>query len=100
MRYDTPIYFQKVTNGQYDQKTGNYKDDVVEEDEVLASINNTRTETNKLLYGSIKKSSITIHLQNHYDKPFDYIRVGTKVYKSIDDSIRLRRKHIFIVSEG
>lgn len=31
MRYDTPIYFQKLTPGEYDPATGNYVDDKVSE---------------------------------------------------------------------
>ena len=27
MRYDTPIYFQKVTQGEYDPTTGDYGED-------------------------------------------------------------------------
>ena len=31
MRYDTPIYFQKITPGEYDPDTGNYAPDSVKE---------------------------------------------------------------------
>ena len=31
MRYDTPIYFQKITPGEYDAETGNYAADTIEE---------------------------------------------------------------------
>ena len=31
MRYDTPIYFQKITPGEYDPDTGNYTPDSVKE---------------------------------------------------------------------
>ena len=32
MRYDTPIYFQKLTPGEYDPATGNYGEDTISED--------------------------------------------------------------------
>ena len=32
MRYDTPIYFQKLTPGEYDPTTGNYGEDMISED--------------------------------------------------------------------
>lgn len=32
MRYDTPIYFQKLTPGEYDPTTGNYGEDAISED--------------------------------------------------------------------
>ena len=31
VRYDTPVYFLKITPGEYDPNTGNYGDDTVEE---------------------------------------------------------------------
>ena len=98
MRYDTPIYFQKITPGEYDPKTGNYADDTVEETLRYASVMNTGEEKLKLVYDGPKQGSLTIQLQTHYTDPFDRIRVGEKVYK-VDFSRKLRMKHIFVVSE-
>ena len=98
MRYDTPVYFQKITSGEYDPKTGNYADDAVEETLRYASVMDTGTETMIQVYGSIKQGSLTIQIQNHYTEPFDRIRVGKKVY-SVDFSRKLRTKHVFVVSE-
>lgn len=42
--------------------------------------------------------SLTIHLQNHYDRPFDRIRVGNKTY-GVDFSRKLRTKQVYVVSE-
>lgn len=80
MRYDTPIYFQKLTPGEYDPATGNYGEDTISEDMKSASVMDTGTNTMMLVYSGIKEGSLTIHLQNHYDKPFDRIRVGNKTY--------------------
>ena len=98
MRYDTPVYFQKITSGEYDSNTGNYGDDAVEETLRYASVMDTGTETMIQVYGSIKQGSLTIQLQNHYIEPFDRIRVGEKVY-SVDFSRPLRTKQTFVVSE-
>ena len=98
MRYDIPIYFQKITSGEYDPSTGNYADDAVEETLRYASVMNTGEETMIKVYGTIKQGSLTIQIQNHYTEPFDRIRVGEKVY-SVDFIRRLRTKHTFIVSE-
>lgn len=98
MRYDIPIYFQKITSGEYDPSTGNYADDAVEETLRYASVMNTGEETMIQVYGTIKQGSLTIQIQNHYTEPFDRIRVGEKVY-SVDFIRRLRTKHTFIVSE-
>lgn len=38
MRYDTPIYFQKLTPGEYDPATGNYGEDTISEDMKSASV--------------------------------------------------------------
>lgn len=98
MRYDTPVYFQKVTSGAYDPKTGNYADDTVVETMRYASVMNTGEEQLKLVYDGPKQGSLTIQLQAHFTEPFDRIRVGEKVY-SVDYSRELRTKHVFVVSE-
>lgn len=98
MRYDTPVYFQKITSGEYDPKTGNYGDDTVEETLRYASVMNTGEDTLRLVYDGPKQGSLTIQIQNHYEEPFDRIRVGEKVY-SVDFSRSLRTKHTFVVSE-
>ena len=77
MRYDTTIYFQKLTQGEYDQETGDYKEDSVSEDSRQASIMDTTTQMMQLVYG---------------------IRVGNTIYKA-DHSRKLRTKQTFIVSE-
>lgn len=98
MRYDTPIYFQRLTQGEYDESTGNYEDDQIEETEVMASVMDTQTETMKLVYGDIRQGSLTLTIQNHYDQPYDGIRIGDKIYR-VDRTRRLRVKQSFIVSE-
>ncbi len=98
MRYDTPVYFQRITPGEYDPKTGNYDDDAVKETLRYASVMDTGTDMLKLVYDGPKQDSLTIQLQNHYTKPFDRIRVGKKIYR-VDYSRELRTKHVFVVSE-
>lgn len=98
MRYDTPIYFQRITAGAYDPSTGNYADDAVVETARYASVMDTRDETKRLLYGEIRQGSLTVHIQNHYTDVFDRIRIGEKVY-AVDYRRRLRVKETFIVSE-
>nr|DAL01247.1 MAG TPA: protein of unknown function (DUF4585) [Caudoviricetes sp.] len=98
MRYDTPIYFQKLTPGEYDPATGNYVDDKVSEVKRYASVMDTGENTMILVYSGIKEGSLTIHLQNHYDRPFDRIRVGNKTY-GVDFSRKLRTKQVYVVSE-
>ena len=99
VRYDTPVYFQKITSGEYDLKTGNYADDTVAETMRYASVMNTGEEKLKLVYDGPKQGSLTIQIQNHYSEPFNRIRVGEKLYR-VDFSRKLRTKHTFVVSEA
>lgn len=98
MRFDTPIYFRHLTQGAYNESTGNYDDDTVAETEVMASVMDTQTEMLKLIYGDIRQGSLTVVIQNHYDQAFDNIRIGGKIYR-VDRTRRLRVKQSFIVSE-
>lgn len=98
MRYDTPIYFQRVTPGTYDPATGDYAPETVIETPRQASVMDTRTETLRLVYGEIRQGSLTIHIQNHYQEPFDRVRIGNKVY-AVDYRRRLRVKESFVLSE-
>lgn len=98
MRYDKPVYFQKITPGEYDPDTGNYREDTVKETQRYASVMDTGTDMLKLVYNGPRQGSQTIQLQNHYTEPFDRIRVGNELYV-VDFSRELRTKHIFVVSE-
>jgi len=98
MRYDTPIYFQTVTPGPYDESIGDYGAPVIAEESRLASVVTTDEDTMKLIYGGVREGSLTIHLLNAYKKPFDRIRVGSKLY-TVDRRISLRTKQAFVCSE-
>lgn len=98
MRFDTPIYFQRVTPGEYDAVTGNYGDDTIVESQRYADITDTGADTLNLVYGGLKQGSLTIRLQAAYTEPFDHIRIGTKTY-NVDRVRKLRSKQTFIVSE-
>ena len=98
MRYDTPVYFQKITPGEYDPDTGDTAEDSVEETERFASVYGTGAEMLNLVYGQIRQDSLTIQLQTQYKAPFDRIRIGDTVYK-VDTVQNLRVKQYFVVSE-
>lgn len=98
MRYDTPVYFQKITPGEYDPNTGDYGADKIQEAEIYASVMDTRSEMLRLVYNGPMQGSLTIQLQNHYTEEFDRIRVGNLIYK-VDYTRRLRVKQTFVVSE-
>lgn len=98
MRFDTPVYFRQIKQGQYDASTGNYGEDIITEVKRYAAVTNSSVETMNLIYGQIKQGSLTIRLQNHYTWPFDYIRVRGKLYR-VDSERLLRVKNIFVVSE-
>ncbi len=95
MRYDKPIFFQRVQPGEYDAATGNYGADTVTEVQKRASVTDSGVETLKLIYGDLKQGSKTIRLQRPYTEPFDRIRIDNKIYKV--DFARFQRN--FVVSE-
>ena len=98
MRYDTPIYFQRIVPGEYNKATGDYDEDTVEETARYASVMNTGTDTMRLLYGEIRQGGLTVHIQNRYNGPFDRIRIGNKVY-AVDRRRTFRTKESFVLSE-
>lgn len=98
MRYDTPVYFQKIAQGEYNTETGDYGEPTITETEVYASVMDTRSEMLRLVYNGPMQGSLTIQIQNHYTDPFDLIRIGDLIYK-VDYTRRLRVKQTFVVSE-
>ena len=95
MRFDTPIYFQRIEKGDLDAQ-GNREGIITSEVERFASVTNSGTATLNLVYGELRQDSLTIRLQNAYTEPFD--RIGATVYR-VDMSRRLRTKQVFVVSE-
>lgn len=98
MRFDIPVYFVKYDTGQYDPQTGNYETKKPIETRRDANVSSSGAETLNLIYGELRQGSCVVRLQNHYDTPFDRIRIGQKMYK-VDFSRKLRTKHVFVVSE-
>ena len=84
--------------GEYNRKTGDYKQDTVKETMRYASVMDTGSDTLILVYGGIRQGSLTLHLQRHYDQPFDRIRIANSIYR-VDQRRNLRTKQVFIVSE-
>lgn len=95
MRYDTPVFFQRITPGEFDPGTHNYAEDTITEERRYASVTDTGTEQLTLIYGKIKQGSKVIRLQRPYTEPFDRIRIGEKIY-SVDLD---RHQRNYIVSE-
>ena len=99
MRYDTPVYFQRIKAGECNPDTGDYEPDIPVETKCYASVTNSGIETLNLVYGELKQGSLTIRLQNHYTEPYDRIRIGDKIYR-VDMSRPLRVGHTFVISEA
>lgn len=98
MRYDTLVTFVRRIQGEYDKATGNYAESTLDETDVFASVNDTRTSMLQLVYGTLRQGSYTIQLQNHYTDDFDYIVIDGKRY-DVDFTRNLRHKQTFVVSE-
>lgn len=99
MRYDTPIFFQRVIPGEYDPETGNYGADDNAEVKRYASVTDSSTNTLLLVYGAIRQGSRTIRLQREYTEPFDFIRIGEKQYRVDKKRTISKNAQCFIVSE-
>jgi len=102
MRYDTAICFVKKGIPVYDPQTGDYSDGEPTEETIYASVTDTAQDTLLIVYGEIRQGSLTIRLQNHYGKTFDYIVIKDGRYAgtySVDKRRKLRTKETFIVSE-
>ncbi len=97
MRFDTPVYFQRIKN-EYDESTGDYGLSTISEEMRYASVTNAGVSTLNLLFGEVKQGCLTIRLQNPYDKPFDRIRIGLTFYR-VDFTRHLRTKQTLVVSE-
>lgn len=98
MRYDTPVYFQLHTEGEYNERTGDYAVDTVTEGKRYASVMDTSERMLQLVYGELKQGSVTVQIQQDYSDAFDHIRIGDKVY-AVDYTRRLRGKQTFVCSE-
>ena len=95
MRFDTPVYFQHITKGEYDKATGNYGPDAVEEVKTYANVTDAKNEALTLIYGKLRQDSKVVRLLRPYPFPFDRIRIGDKLY-NVDFA---RRVKAFYVSE-
>lgn len=98
MRYDTPVHFELLRQGDYDPNTGDYLPPKVESTVRFAAVSAANTEVVRLIYGQVRQGILSIHLQNHFNAPFDRIRVRNKLYH-VDFSRELRFKQTFIASE-
>jgi hypothetical protein len=96
MRFDTPIRFQTYKVGEL-LANGDYDKAVEESEQIWADVTDAGTETMNLIYGAFKQGAKVIRLQNHYNEPFDRIRIGDAVYR-VDFERRLRTKHVFVAS--
>lgn len=98
MRFDVPIYFQRIQPGEYEESSGDYGPDSVSEDKRYGNVTDAGRDTLNLVYGKLRQGCKVIRLQTHYDKVFDRIRIGERVYQ-VDFSRKLKIKQVFIVSE-
>lgn len=98
MRFDTPVYFQRITAGAYDPNIGNYGADQVNETLRYASVTDTGAETLRLMYGELRQQSKIVRLASPFLEPFDRLRIGSVCY-AVDLVRTLRRRQVLIVSE-
>lgn len=97
MRYDTEVYFCRKTQGEYNNRTGNYEAGYIAETMGMASVSNMREEQQIVLFGSLVNGACVVRLQSHYNAPFDYIRIGSEKY-AVKRSHKLWRGDVFFCS--
>lgn len=109
MRCDTKVYF--VTDGKRtlvtDPAESNYGNYVMEdpvEVERIADVTDTQTNTQQIIYGSLREGSRTVRLNEPYREPFDHIRIvdrdtGESALYDVDSKRILRRRSTFICHE-
>lgn len=95
MRYDTPVFFQRLEAGAYNADTGDYGADAVTEVQKWANVTDSGVETLHLIFGELRQGILTLRLQRPYTESFDRIQIGNKQYR-VDFS---RSGKIFVVSE-
>ena len=96
MRYDTAVAFQTIDLVY--KSNGDYEESVSEEHIEYGSVTDTDVQTMQLVYGGIKQGSITLHLQNKVDYPYDRIVIDGTPYV-VDQLINLRVKQAYVLSE-
>lgn len=99
MRFDTPVYFQIITLGDYDPNTGNYGDEKIEEIEIFCDVTDAGTQTETIVYGGLKEGSLVIRLKRPLKKNFNYVRIGEKRYR-VDHVQEMLTKQSIVVSEA
>ena len=98
MRFDTPIYFQRILSGEYDTATGNYLEDTVTEAQKWACVTDVGAQTQHIVFGELREDSLILRLQTPYTEAFDRIRIGDNFY-AVDVKRNLRFKQVFVVHE-
>lgn len=96
MRYNTPVFFQKVVPGELNTETHNYGDDKITETKCYASVTDSGAETLKLVFGELKQGSLIIRLQRPFTEAFDRVRIGNTIYRS---AMAKLNKRVFVLSE-
>ena len=81
MRYNTPVFFQRTTQGAYDTSSGDYAAGELVETKRFADVTDSGVETLNLIYGELRQGVKTVRLQRPYTDPFDRIRIGSRVYR-------------------
>ena len=98
MRYDKEVAFRLVTQGAYDEATGNYSDGSEAVVKKLASVMDTKATMLQVVYGQLRRGSLTVSLPCHLDGEFTDVLIDGVPYR-VDARRRLRTKDVFIVSE-
>ena len=98
MRYDTKVFFLKITPGEYNARTGDYMPDTIAEFPYWANVTDAGTETMNLVYGHLEQGAKVVRIQGSVTGEYDYLSIGGKRYR-VDMVRTLRAEQTFTVSE-
>lgn len=96
MRFDTPVYFQTIIQGEYDAKTGNYAEDTVEEELIYCDVTQSSLDTMNLLYGQIKQDSLIVRTKRTLSKGYSFLRIGEKRYRIDTSRVHLGKQSLMV----
>lgn len=86
MRYDTEIFFQNVSQGEYDPETGDYGDPIIQETGRDAAVYSYSASAQMKDFGKLMGEMVKVHFQNDYTDSFDRVRIGDRIYEAFDRS--------------
>ena len=104
MRFDTEVFFQYITPGEFDSSTGDYEEPSIYEEPRLASVMDTARDTLMLVFGELRQGSKTVTIRSNVRQGYSRVRIHDRTAKKdrlyrVRSVRELRRLTTFILEE-